>query len=308
MALSHTIGFEIADNEFRLVDTESIGHILSVTGTGKYATRHNYSLPEFLKLPYDKGMADDFLRDVTEAFIATPRIARRVAICLPTTVPLITVLPLEREMSEKEKLEHMEWESRILLGCPAGTGVTVHSTQLMRSGPIEERLIAALPNNLLESLKQSFNLLGFTVASIRIRHFLMEEWIEKHMAFAAPGSHLLLGMFDDYAAAAMYRGNQYEHFRLVQLSSMRSYEPQVLRLVQDSAHACGISMPESIYAYGPGAYGKPLEALSVALETPLHPIAPYLSATWRKGEDHDAFMANPDHYEAPLCSVAGSLS
>ncbi len=308
MPLSLTIGLEFADDEVRLIETEAIGHIVGVTSADFHPVPDEFSGARLLDLPHDTGIARRFIQMMTDTLCGVPRIPRRIAISLPATVPLIATIPIDRDLEEKEKVRQLEWDSRTLLGIPANAGVSLHSMPLDRNSSIENRLVVALPDSLLHFLKDTFTLLGFHVTSIRIRHFIMEDWLEKRMAVSVPEARGIVGVFDDHAIVGLYHRTSYSGFHLQTISRKQPYTPQIIRLIRDTMATHGMSFLTTVHLYGPHATSEFASILSEALGWPALPTAHHLAATFRRQVDLEAFEDAPHRFESALCALPGGVA
>jgi Tfp pilus assembly PilM family ATPase len=298
------IGLEIADTEFRMMElrADDDGPVISYAVTQQ--TEFNYASPLLHEAPYNRKIAKAFIKDLSSLFHHSTTNASRVSIALPASTLLVSTFPIDPHLSEAEKKEQLEWECQTLYGVDTETKLDVHSFVLSATEDAEMHLAASMPNQTSEFLKSVFAQLAFTVNSIDVNQFIVENHLHDNTPGIASLAYAVFGLFEEFCTVGVYDRGKYYGFRQSSMSFREGYFAQALRLLQSILGDDPELNLEAVYVYGSASTQPLLDSLRTLLEIPVRKFDPRKGVPFLNTQCSNTVMQAAAHvYDIPFSAA-----
>lgn len=262
MGVSHHIGLEIAERVFRFVEIQQQDRHVTILRADVYPTTHDYSSPLLFELPFDRGVARDFIADFAAVLLDESVFAGSVSVVLPSVLPLISMLPVDPRIPSETQRRLLEWDCETL----AGQGPERKLSMLTHTVEDGDRVLAvALPEACVEFLRATCEHLTLDLAAIETDHFVMENVLRILYPHETEGSFGVLGLYPSHCSAGMHSGGDYLGFRQIAVTPQQPYAAQAVHLLESIPGYHTASLPRQVFAYGPAADDGMLEALDAMI-------------------------------------------
>lgn len=253
MGTAHHIGLEIAERSFRFVEIQQQDRHTTILRADILETAHDYASPLLFDLPFDRELARSFITDLASVYHRHTVYAGSISLVLPSMLPLVCTVPIDRRLSENERQEQLQWECRTLSGIGDNVPLSILSHILTSTEHADLTLAVALPQPTVDFLTQTCEHLTLDIHAIDIDHFVMEKVIQLLYPHEAESDFALLGLHEHHCSAGRTIGDQYHGCRLASISYKQHYPAQAVRLLENLPVRHTANSPRHVFAFGEAA-------------------------------------------------------
>jgi Tfp pilus assembly PilM family ATPase len=279
MATSHHIGLEIAERSFRFVEIQKQDRQTTILRADTIETAYDYSSPLLFDIPYDKELARSFITDLATVYHRHTVFAGSLSLVLPAMLPLVCTLPLDKNMSPRERKEHLQWECRTLGGFPDHTQLSILSHDLASTRFADQMLVVALPQPTVDFLTQTCDYLTLELHAIDIDHFVMEKMIQHQYPHDAESNYAVLGLHEAQCSAGRYNGKHYHGCRTASITYKQHYPAQAVRLLESLPSSSTAGALDQVYVFGSAAESRLTDSIEGILKCGLTRCIPLAETT-----------------------------
>lgn len=275
MGVSHHIGLEIAERIFRVVEIQQQDRHATILRADVYPTAHDYSSPLLFELPFDGRIARDFITDLAAIFLNDSVYAGSVSVVLPSVLPLVSMLPVDRVIPAGTQRALLEWECETLAGYGPERRLSILTHPVDDGG---RTLAVALPETSVAFLRATCEHLTLDLAAIETDHFVMENVLRLLYPHETEGGFGVLGLYPDHCSAGVHSGDHYLGFRHIAITHRHQYAAQAVHLLESIPGYHDRTSPLRLFAYGPAADDALLDALGGVFGEPIIRCVPLAGA------------------------------
>jgi hypothetical protein len=275
MSVSHHIGLEIAERAFRFVEIQRQDRQSTILRAEILQTAHDYSSSLLFDLPYDRDLARDFITDLATVFLRHASYSGSLSIVLPSVLPLVTMLPVDRQLTAELRRRCIDWDCETLAGFGPDQRLSTLTHDLERVG---RTLAVTLPRACVDFLNSTCEHLTLELTAIDTDHFVMENMIRLLYPHEANGSFGVLGLFPDHCSAGCYDSGEYLGFRQTAVTYKRHFAAQAVYLLESLPEFGTVGYPRHVFVYGPEAGDDVVDAIDAILSSTVARCVP-LAAT-----------------------------
>lgn len=276
MPITHHIGFEIAEQKFRLVELRSQSGQLTILRADEYETEYNFGSHLLHDAPYNEILAKSFLKDLTQFFRRQQIFSSSVSVALTSHVPFISSVPIDVRLDNEEKREQLEWECTLLSDISRRDDMSLFTFLLRENCDANTYLYISLPQQTVEFLKTSFSLLTLNMNVLNVDHFAVEHAVRR---LEHQNTRALVGLHQHYYTLSLFEKDKYIGFKTGKLSSTEYHIAPILRSLQELLHLNEEQRLDVVDVYGSSCddsivYSlKALLNITVKLFTPLSSVS-----------------------------------
>ncbi len=274
MALSHHVGLEIAEGEFRLAELRFTGGYPYVVRVDWCKTELNYGSHLLHEAPFDSNVAKSFIRDLTLLFRRMPVFSSSITISIPAHVPFLATIPLDARLSPEAQKEHLRWEASKLSAFGNGTHLRVLSQELFTTPQAQYHVVVGIPEKTIQFLITTCALLTLDVRVVDISHFTCEYAIQKMNVNTSHEVFAVLGMHQKYFTLGLYDHGNYRGFKTGAVTSRDQYLPQVLHAIHELMSPFKNIALQELFVYGPASTSSYIQTLQSLLNIDIIRPAP----------------------------------
>ncbi|PLX23573.1 MAG: hypothetical protein C0600_14560 [Ignavibacteria bacterium] len=253
MGTAHHIGLEIAERSFRFVEIQQQDRQTTILRADTLETAHDYASPLLFDLPFDRDLARSFITDLASVYHQHTVYAGSISLVLPSMLPLVCTVPVDRKLSAEERREQVEWECRTLGGLAENVPLSILSHTITSNDEIAITLAVALPQSTVDFLTQTCEHLTLDLHAIDIDQFTMEKMIQLLYPHEAKNDFAVLGLHEKHCSAGRYSSAQYHGCRLGTVSYKQHYPAQAVRLLESLPIRQSTNGPGHVYVFGNAA-------------------------------------------------------
>ncbi|MFA6233087.1 MAG: hypothetical protein WC824_02710 [Bacteroidota bacterium] len=264
MSVSHHIGLEIAERSFRFVEIQQQDRQSTILRADILETAHDYSSSLLFDLPYQRELARDFIRDLATVFHRHAVFAGSLSIVLPSMLPLVTMLPIDEQLSHSDQRNQLEWDCKLLDGLSPDAAMTILAHNFAQS---RKTLAVALPTACVEFLNSTCEHLTLDLTAIDTDHFVMENVVQRLYPHDANGTFAVLGLFSDHCSAGLYADSAYRGFRQTNVTYKQHFAAQAVHLLESLPGFQSTGHPDHVFVYGSATGDDVLDALDGILKS-----------------------------------------
>ena len=271
MPVAHHMGFEIAENKFRLVELRSQAGELSILHADEYETEYNFGSHLLHDAPYNEVLAKSFLRDLTQFFRRQQIFSSSVSIALTSHVPFISTLPIDVRLRDEEVQEHLQWEYALLSDISRREDITFFPFLLRENCDANTYLCISVPRQTVEFLKTSFSLFTLNTKVLTVDHFAVEHAVQR---FGGQNACALIGLHRQYYTLSLIDKEKYIGFKTGKLSSTEYHLAPILRSLQELMHLNENQRCDIVYMYGSACDDAIVSSLEALLNIRVRTFSP----------------------------------
>ncbi len=276
MSVSHHIGLEIAERSFRFVEMQQQDRHTTILRADILETAHDYASPLLFDLPFDAGLARDFVSDLAAVFHRHSVYATSLSIVLPSMLPLVTMLPVDGQLQPAMQRAQLQWDCASLAGHAADTPLTILTYDVEKS---RRTLAVALPAACVDFLNSTCEYMTLELAAIDTDHFVMENAVGRLYPHDAQGNFAVLGLSPGSCAAGLYHRGEYRGFRQTGITYKQHYAAQAVHLLESLPGFHRGGHPDHVFVYGSAASDDVLDALDAILKSTVIRCIPLADTT-----------------------------
>ncbi|MBE0645294.1 MAG: hypothetical protein IH600_14515 [Bacteroidetes bacterium] len=264
MSVTHHIGLEIAEHSFRFVEMQKQDRHTTILRADILQTVHDYASPLLFDIPFDSGLARDFIRDLATVFHRHTVYASSLSLVLPSMLPLVTMLPVDDAVPRAIQRSQLQWECESLGGHVADTPLTILTYGLER---MKKTLAVALPTACVDFLNNTCEHLTLDLTAIDTNHFIMENVVGQLYPHNATGTFAVLGLFTDHCSAGLYHHGEYRGFRQTAVTYKQHFAAQAVQLLENLPGFYSTGQPDHVFVFGSAAGDDVIDALDGILKS-----------------------------------------
>ncbi len=239
-------------------------------------TAHDYASPLLFDLPFDSGLARDFISDLAAVFHRHTVYASSLSLVLPSMLPLVTMLPVDEQLPHALQRAQLQWDCQSLGGHAADTPLTILTYEIEK---MRKTLAVALPASCVDFLNSTCEHMTLDLTAIDTDHFVMENVVKRLYPHDAQGTFAVLGLFADHCSAGMYRRGEYRGFRQTGVTYQQHYAAQAVHLLESLPGFHGSGHPDHVFVYGSAAGEDVIDALDGILKSTIVRCIPLADTT-----------------------------
>lgn len=247
MSVTHHIGFEIAEQKFRLVEVRSQNGEHAICTIDQYDTELNYGSHVLHEAPFNQQIAKCFMRDLTLCFKRQHIYASTVSLALTSHVPFISTLPLDSRLSGADEKEQLRWDCSLLSNIGAADDLEILTHTVRDNCDARNCLTVAIPSRTIDFLRTAFSLMTLRTVVLDADHFCAEHAVR---TLAHQHSFALVGLHQHYFTISLYVKDRYVGYRTGRYSYTDQTVAPILRSLQDLLRTSNESGVHTMYAFG----------------------------------------------------------
>ncbi len=266
MGVTHHIGLEIAERAFRFVEIQQQDRHTTVLRADTLETAQDYASSLLFDIPYDKGLAREFITDLATVYHRHTVYAGSISLVLPATLPLVFTVPVDNTLSPREQEEQLQWECTTMGNFSPETRMRILSHPLGKGSVSTQQLIVALPQGLVDFLTETCDYLTLDLVSIDIDHFAIENVLRLLYPHDAMQHYAVTGLHGEHCSAGRYSHGQYHGYRMTSVTYKEHYPAQIVRLLDQLHLPASEDGLEQLYVFGDQAGSHVLDDLENILQ------------------------------------------
>jgi hypothetical protein len=304
MPIAHHIGLELSGHSIRLVEMRATDGYPTILRVDVEECPHPFGSSFFHRVPFEAELAKNFIAHLTTILHRRHVFAPTLSLVIPTNMPLVTTLPFDPTQSVGDAKAAMDWECRKLLGLNSETTVMTIPWKLSAVRDVHSHLIVGMPGSSVDFLYQTLEHLTFTVHTIDVEHFVIEQGIRQLLPEESTQTILTMGMHAEHLSASLFHGEKYHGFRGAPVNAREPYIAQCLHLIDRLLLDHPQGTLHHIHVFGPGALTEEIDSLENLLGIPVHPFHPLSRFSFLAGSEKEhAEQYSKNSFTGSICAA-----